>query len=197
MKVCREALVHQVGLDSDSVFLLEENFLHHPRFSGQNRAAEMKAQKRSLEQKVMVPRISSRQLCEVKRSDQSLPFLRLAHQWFVNLSKPDTFHFPPKKGLPYFDNGLGRFSTMMIHENPESRNGLHPYRMKALLRSMLLEDDYAEPARVRGACPQDVIVLDFFTNIFFVAQQDTATKATKGEAISLQVFKMSPFQSQF
>lgn len=74
MKFCREALVHKVGLDSDSVFLLEENFLHHPRFSGQNRAAEMKAQKRSLEQKVMVPRISSRQLCEVKRSDQSLPF---------------------------------------------------------------------------------------------------------------------------
>ena len=62
---------------------------------------------------------------------------------------------------------------------------------------MLLEDDYAEPARVRGACPQDVIALDFFTNIFFVAQQDTATKATKGKAISLQVPKMSPFQSQF
>ena len=31
--------------------------------------------------------------------------LRLAHQWFVNLSKPDTSHFPPKKGF--------RISTMV------------------------------------------------------------------------------------
>ena len=175
-------------------FCWKKSFLHHPRFSGQNRAAEMKAQKRSLEQKVMVPRISSRQLCEVKRSDQSLPFFAPVVCEFCQSQTPPTFH---RKRASVFRQWLGRVSTMMIHENPESRNGLHPYRMKALLRSMLLEDDYAEPARVRGACPQDVIVLDFFTNIFFVVQQDTATKATKGQAISLQVPKMSPFQSQF
>ena len=50
---------------------------------------------------------------------------------------------------------------------------------KPCLRSMLLEDDYAEPARVRGACPQDVIVLDFFTNIFFVAQTRHSYKSYK------------------
>ena len=45
MKVCREALLHQVGLDSDSVFLLEKKLppsssILRPEQGGRNEGAK-------------------------------------------------------------------------------------------------------------------------------------------------------------